>query len=625
MNPLLRGFASALRPSDRRPPWKWCEDHIVVDNTSPMPGRWRSDASPWVRELMEVFADNRISDIAVQCSAQSSKTQTVINLVCWAISEDPGPAMWVMASRDDAKDFVRDRFSPTLNACQPLAAQMIAEERLEFVFASCPLYFVGAGSPSRLQSKPIRWLFMDEVRNYPPGALETVMKRTRSFWNTRRLVISTPDTEGDTVDRAYKSGDQRVFNFRCPKCGQLQPLVMEQLKWDTNEETKPEGRWDFDRMAETIRYECVACGHALRDVPATRKAIARNGSFVRMNRSAPRHRVSFHWNALLPPWVSWRSVVEEFLLARAAARNGDLNPMKTFVNETLGQSWQDQLGEIEDFEFLLQRRAGYDFGEGWPEEQARFMAADRQASGGEHYWYVIRAMGNRGASRLVAYGRCNSLVELERLRQKHKVPIQNAVIDSGYKASEVYRFCRATGWKPFKGDAAEYFTFRDPRTQKVVRRLWQKTQVDPAVGTRMQGRVRPIGLFRWSNPGIKDLLFEYLTGLVGEWTLPRSIGREYLKQMSAEHRIEERDARGHVRYRWHQKLRDNHYFDCELMIMVVVVIARLGAVVHRVQGAETGEQVDVPPLLNGNTVAEGVSDGGQTEVGPGSGDPGLGA
>jgi phage terminase large subunit GpA-like protein len=57
------------------------EDHITVDNTSPMPGRWRADSSPWVKELMEVFADNRVSDIVVQCSAQSSKTQPGMNFV----------------------------------------------------------------------------------------------------------------------------------------------------------------------------------------------------------------------------------------------------------------------------------------------------------------------------------------------------------------------------------------------------------------------------------------------------------------------------------------------------------------------------------------------------------------
>lgn len=524
---------------------------------------------------MEVFADNRVSDIAVQCSAQSSKTQTVLNLACWAISEDPGPAMWVMAAKDDVRDFVRDRFSPTVNACKPVAAQIIAEERLEFVFASMPLYFVGAGSPSKLQSKPIRWLFMDEVRNYPPGALETVMKRTRAFWNSRRLIISTPDSENDAVDRAFKSGDQRVFHFPCPTCSQLQPLKLEQLKWETSEQTKPNGAWDFDRLAPSIRYVCIACGHAIRDVPSERKSIARNGRFVRLNPSAPRHRVSFHWNALLPPWVAWRSIVEEFLAARGAARNGDIQPMKTFVNETLGEPWKDQLGEIEDFDFLLARRGDYDFGDAWPEERVRFMAADRQASGGEHYWYVIRAFGPFGYSRLVSYGRCNSTLELEELRREHHVSSQNAVIDSGFKASEVYRFCQATGWKPFKGDDAEFFTGKDSTSGKVLRRLWQKTRVDPAYGTRLQGKVRPLPLFRWSNPGMKDLLFEHLTGLVGQWSLPSGVGRDYLKQLTAEHRVEERDARGRIHYRWHQKHRDNHLLDCELMLMTVALIAGL--------------------------------------------------
>ena len=575
MNPFLRAFCGALRPTDRRAPWKWCEDHIVVDNTSPFPGKWRSDTSPWVREMMEVFADNRVNDIAVQCSAQSSKTQTVINLACWAISEDPGPAMWVMANKDDVKDFVRDRFSPTVNECQPAAETIIVEERLEFVFQSCPLYFVGAGSPSRLQSKPIRWLFLDEVRNYPKGALDTVLKRTRSFWNTRRLIISTADTENDTVDRAFKAGDQRVLHFPCPKCSQLQPLKMEQLKWDTTEQTKPGGAWNFDELAPTIRYECAACGHAIKDTPAERKALARSAKYVRMNPSAPRHRVSFHWNALVPPWVSWRSVVEEFLTARRAARDGDLSPLKTFVNETLGEPWKDQLGEIEDFDFLLARKADYDFGDEWSEELVRFMSADRQAFGGEHYWYVIRAFGRFGHSRLIAYGRCNSTLELEEIRKAHGVGGVNAVIDSGFKASEVYRFCRSTGWKPFKGDDAECFIVKDKAFDRAVRRIYQKTLVDPAFGTRMQGRVRPLPLYRWSNPSFKDLLFEHMTGLVGEWVIPRTIGRDYLKQVTAEHRVEETDPRGHICYRWHQRAKDNHLLDCELMLMVAAAIAGL--------------------------------------------------
>ncbi len=47
-------------------------------------------------------------------------------------------------------------------------------------------------------------------------------------------------------------------------------------------------------MAETIRYNCVVCGHQIKDRPSERKALARGGKFIRMNPSAPRHRVSFH-------------------------------------------------------------------------------------------------------------------------------------------------------------------------------------------------------------------------------------------------------------------------------------------------------------------------------------------
>ena len=229
-------------------------------------------------------------------------------------------------------DFVRDRFAPTLKNCKPASASLVREARLAFTFSTMPLYFVGAGSSSKLQGKPMKRLFLDEVRNYPTGALETVLKRVRAFSATAQVfMISTPDMVDDTMDRAFKNGDQRTYHFPCPKCGHRQQLRLAQLRWTKNEETKPDGRWNFDRLAQTIRYECEQCGHALKDTPAERKLICRSGSFVRMNPNAPEHHHSYTWSALLPWWVPWRALVEEFLLAREAARHGDINPMKVFM------------------------------------------------------------------------------------------------------------------------------------------------------------------------------------------------------------------------------------------------------------------------------------------------------
>lgn len=138
-------------------------DPFNVDETSRTPGRWRSDSSPWVRAVMEDFANNAIRDIAVQCAAQSAKTQTVMNCDCWAIAEDPGPAMWLTATKDEMRDFVRDRLTPTFEACRPVKGRMGEPTLVGFAFDGMPFYCGWSGSKARLQSKPLRWLFCDEV------------------------------------------------------------------------------------------------------------------------------------------------------------------------------------------------------------------------------------------------------------------------------------------------------------------------------------------------------------------------------------------------------------------------------------------------------------------------------
>ncbi|HZV34087.1 MAG TPA: terminase gpA endonuclease subunit, partial [Verrucomicrobiae bacterium] len=579
MNPFINAARIAWKPQDLRTPWEWCEDHVIVDKTSPLPGKWRSANSPWVKEVMEIRLDRRVRICCVKCSAQSSKTQTVLNLLMYDIVEDSGPTMYVMANKEDAADFVDDRFLPTLMNCKPAAELLRGQKGLGFKFKNgMPLYFVGAGSMAKLQGKPMKRLMLDEVRNYPDGALETVLKRVRAFGDLSQIfMISTPDKKGDTMDRSFLDGDQRTFHFPCPMCAHMQQLRMAQLKWDTNEETKPEGRYNFDRLALTIRYECEQCGHQIKDTPAERKMICRAGRFIRMNPNAPVHHVSFTWNALLPWWVSWRSIAEEFLNARAAARNQDLNSLKTFINETLGESWEDSLGVIEDFGFLEARKDAYDYGEGFAEAHRRLMAADKQEKGGEHYWWVVREFAAFGKSRLIAHGRASTLAELEELRVKYQVAKGDAVIDSGYEAQQVYRFCISTGWRAFKGDQVDFYLVQkqDPRnSEKVVtvRQMYRKTQA-MVYNPDTKRRIGPIPLYTFAGAPTTDLLMEFMSGLVGEWTIPHGVDREYLKQMTGERREQKEDGRGAIHYFW-KRVGANHYLDCERMIMIAAIVSK---------------------------------------------------
>jgi len=564
---------------------------MVVDDTSPLPGKWRSDNSPWVRAPMERAARPEIRRVVIKCSAQSAKTQTVMGLCCWAIDQEPGPAMWVMAAKDEARDFMRDRLTPTFRACRPVWQQLSTIEGSTFVFASMPFYLTGAHSKSKLQSKPIRWLFLDEVRNYPKGALELALKRTRAFWNAKEFIVSTPDMEGDAVDSRFLQGTQESPHMKCPKCGCYQELVFARMKWDKDEEAKPHGAMSWERLADSIRYPCQSCKHEWKDTPHERRQIAREAVYIAKNPSAPKHTASFEWNALIPPWVSWRSILEEYLNAVAAARQDppDLDPLKAFYNETLGMSWNEALGIVDNYGFLEDRKDDYEFGEAWPEEERRFISADRQEEGGEHYWWLIRAFGPMGASRLIAYGRAETTEQLEEIRQRYNVPLQYAMIDSGFRATEVYRWCQKSGWKAFKGDNVDAYlgsvVDKETGKSKTVRRIWTKTDVDPMFGTHRDKQRKKVGaktrvraripLYRFAGETTKDFLAEFMRGLVGAWTIPRTTPKEYLLQITAERRVANTDRLGRISYTWVRARKANHLWDCEQMILVAAVITKM--------------------------------------------------
>ena len=583
MNPVYKAAKSAWKPADTRKAWEWCEEHVRVDRTSPFPGKWKSYNSPWVKDIMEDFQDNNVERITVQCSAQSAKTQTVLNCVQWCLSEEPGPAMYVLANGEDAEQFANERLVPSVRNCAPVKDQLeskrFAIKKGEINFKRATFYVVGAHSDARLQSKPIRWLFLDEVRNYRPGALSTALKRTRAFWNSRTFIITTPKAENDTCDREFKAGNQKTWHFECPHCQQLQTLDFFRLKWDVNEVTKPDGMYDFEELSKTIRYECPACLGTVLDEPKMRRHIMNKGRFVAMNPKAPKHRKSYTWNAMLPAWVKWSSLVEEYLEAKAAAKAGDLDPLKMFYTESLGLPWKETMIEFSDESALDSAKADYEMSDPWPEEQIRFMSADRQSKGGEHYWYVVRAFGQFGKSRLVAYGRAESKDQLETLRESYHVKAENSMIDSGHRSADVYRFCLAKRWKAFKGVPTESFTHVIKKKGRVIRvkRPYQKSLADPMIGMRRGSKTRGgrIPLYLMCGGAMKDRLEESILQLCGEWTIPERIGKDYIKQMTAEQKQEFKDSRGASKYVWVQVRADNHFWDCEQMILTAALIAKV--------------------------------------------------
>ena len=95
-------------------------------------------------------------------------------------------------------------------------------------FPGGSLAIIGANSPSDLASKPVRYIFLDEIDRFPASAgtegdpIELAERRTETFRHNRKIVkTSTPTIKGvSKIEKAYMKGTQEEWHTQCPHCHQ---------------------------------------------------------------------------------------------------------------------------------------------------------------------------------------------------------------------------------------------------------------------------------------------------------------------------------------------------------------------------------------------------------------------
>ncbi len=592
-----------LAPPSDLPEHLWWEKHIRLDNTSAAEGDYSTEFVPMVRWYCRQRANARVRRIVMMVSAQSTKTQNIINSLNHDIAEDPGPTMLIMADQDQAEEFAKKRLFPAIEDCEP-AAKMLPKERNRrskrlIQFNSMNLMLRGSNSRSKLQSDPVRRIYCDERREWKKGAIDLVRKRTRTFYNFLEVSTGTAGKKDDELHMDFKEGSQTFFHFKCPKCGTSQPIRFGKNSstlhpkererggfiWDANDTTKPDGHWNFEEVRKTVRLQCEGklpdgswCETEFRN--HEKLALIRSIHEVDYNPTAQAKIKSAHWWAAYMPWVDWADLVEEFLKAVISYRHGNIEPMIAFVTETLGEPWEERGEKPKDSELL--RQCGANFGQPYergnfslwlpsPEVQSAFvMTADVQAGQGGHIKWVIRQHLSNADSRLIDYGDCFDLDSLREIQERHSLPGSCVFIDSGWGpgASTVYAACVQYGWTPLKGDDADYFVTYIDRVP--VRFPYKETMVDPSLGKSGQGRLS-LALIRWSNPTYKNRFFLYIAiGKGPLWLLPDNVGQDYVKEVLAEERRKKLGTRGEeIQFWFLPKGRVNDWGDCELMQLVV--------------------------------------------------------
>jgi phage terminase large subunit GpA-like protein len=330
-----------MKPRQRLTVSQWADAHRVLSpKASSEPGRWRTERTPYLREIMDsLSADSPVERVVVMKSAQLGVTELAVNWIGYIMGHlrSAKPTLIVLPTEKLLVRWQHQRLRPMLEGTAELRALIDVtrsregSNRLDLLdYPGGLLYLTTAGSAPNLKSDSICYVICDEADEYdwdtggrgdPLGLIES---RQSNFPRRKLLIFSTPTVRGSSrIEGEWLGSDQRRYEIACPHCGAWQPLVWEHLGWTSD--------------LGQVWYSCAEAGCVIeeRDKPA----MLAGGRWVATRPEIARVR-GYHLNALYAPlWLgySWRQLVEQWIGAQESEER-----QQQFRNERLGLSWEDQ-------------------------------------------------------------------------------------------------------------------------------------------------------------------------------------------------------------------------------------------------------------------------------------------
>lgn len=596
------------------------EHRMLSTKNAAAPGQW-THLSYYTVEVMDAFTDPFVEQITVMASVQSSKTESIYNMIGYAIIQDPGPALVVMPSAKVLRK-VNRRIEQMIRESPEMAKHITADPdditRDEIRLDNMTIYFVTAGSSIDLRNIEARYIFCDETDEYVPipgqgSPVEMAEARSTTFWNRKILHTCTPTVETGYINVEFEKSDQSRYWVPCPNCKGYQILDF----WRIKHKGEVLGKWpkdkrdpDYIRTNRVARYECVHCGAEIDDrdkrwmlrlgtwVPEGHP-IEKDGS-VAIPRPRAMHR-GFNWSACYSPWRSFSDVAAKYFQGK-----DNTEEYKTFVNLWLANAWKEMAQKRESSEILaLRTETPALIVPSWA--LALTMGIDHQKVG---FWAVVRAWNRDLTSHLVRQGFIETWEELEKWLftdvypvegSDMVLPIWRAGIDIGgtetepeeaTMTEEVYAWLRRSG-------RGVVFGVKGASKGVGSGKKMKASVIDKMPGKG--GRPIPGGIRLWivDTGLIKDAIWSRIEA--GKFQLNSDVDETYAKQLTAE--AKERDKQG--KFTWQvQGRKANHLLDAEMMAAAMADPECNGGVVvlKRAYG------------MPGTTGAGSVSNQGQQQV-----------
>ncbi|WP_162166219.1 terminase gpA endonuclease subunit [Campylobacter fetus] len=541
MGKIIDIFASAIFIKPRMTLTQWSESkRILSRESSSNYGRFK--AFSYQREPMDTISNPKNRKIVLLWASQLGKSEMINNTLGYFIDQEPSTILFMLPNEIDAEDYSKRRLAPMFRDCDDLNKLINANDANNTIliknFKGGNLALVGSNSVSKLASKPIKVLLVDEAdrceKTKEGDSVKLAEKRTITFSDRKIIISSTPTLKGSSrIESEFLNSDQRHFYVKCPHCDFSQTLKFEHIVWDKKEG----GEHDYG----SVRYKCAECGALLSE--QEKNEMVKRGEWIAKNSTA--QTIGFFLNALYSPFFTLVDIVRDFVESK-----DDQDKLQTFINTIKAESFEPPSVTFADDDFL-ERLEAWDSSNIPAKVEFITAGADIQdnrieinfigwADGFEAFnieW--VQIWGNTDQDEV--WAKAFTQIHQKFTREDGKeLSISIGLIDSGFRPERVYKFCSASKRLVATKGASETSTKAD-----------------------FLGKLKMINKSKFMSIGTykgKNELFRLLSVKeegAGYWHYSRKYTNQFFLQLTAEKVEKVKNARGYDQLRW-KKIRDRN-------------------------------------------------------------------
>lgn len=380
-NKVIKGALAGFRVE---PPMRlsvWAAKYFYLSpESSYVEGSWK--AYPYQIGILDAFGNDDVEVVAVRKSARTGYTKMLLAASAYfTVFKKCNQAIW-QPTDSDATEFVETEFNPMLRDVAPVKFMFPqldkkhAHNKNDFKkFMGCVTYIKGGSTARNYRRISVDKVILDEIDGFDKdidqegSPRKLSKKRTEGATFPKQIVGSTPklkfiseiDAAIDEADAVYK------YSVPCPHCGTYQVL-------EFGGKDKKHGLKWVDKKPETAAYACIDCASLFTQaeylsVWSRGRWVDPNGNYYCTDSGKfknysdeiirPPNSIGFDnlWT-IYSPQAAWVNIIKEFLSATKKAKHGDKSDLKTFINTTLGQSFEED-AEKTDATDLKKRAEDY--------------------------------------------------------------------------------------------------------------------------------------------------------------------------------------------------------------------------------------------------------------------------